>query len=128
MTINGTVQSSSLMSIAFTNKHLSNWIAQQTSLLQGVISNSVIIKPLSKESKHKMKLSRNAKKWYLLRRHNYRNTDKTITTCPFFKYNTHQLRPKKKKKILCLALFYHQNNLNTSLTGFKNIYLVEYRV
>lgn len=102
MTINGTVQSSSLMSIAFTNKHLSNWIAQQTSLLQGVISNSVIIKPLSKESKHKMKLSRNAKKWYLLRRHNYRNTDKTITTCPFFKYNTHQLRPKKKKSFALL--------------------------
>ena len=37
--------------IAFTNKRLSNCIAQQTSLLQGLTKNPVLAKPLPKESK-----------------------------------------------------------------------------
>ena len=43
-----------LESIAFTNKHLSNCIAQQTNLLQGVINDPGLTKPLSKESKQKI--------------------------------------------------------------------------
>ena len=89
--------------IAFTNKCLSNCIAQQTSLLQGLTKNSVLAKPLPKESKQRICLRRNSRKWCLFEDTRYRITDRTVNTHPFFIYKTHQLIGKKKALLFSLT-------------------------